>query len=84
VEALFYWQGDHHSHRSPTLAVPPITNQASTGTSFHIDGFPSTDSFCNKVEEFTSNKVENMLSHLFISTSIVLQNASLSFEIYVE
>jgi len=32
----------------------------------------------------TSNKVANMLSHPPISASVILHNASLSFESYVE
>jgi len=37
-----------------------------------------------KYKKGTNNKVENMLSHPPISTSIFLVNAFLSFESYVE
>lgn len=51
VEAIFDWQGDHHSHRSPTLVVPPVANQASTSMSFQMDGIPPTILLGNKKQE---------------------------------
>jgi hypothetical protein len=61
-----------------------VTNQASTSSSLQVDGIPSTVSFGNKIQEGTSNKVADMLSRPPISASIVLKNASLSHDSYVE
>lgn len=84
MEALPDRQGDHHPYRSSALAVPSVTNQVAANLSFQVDGISSTVSSSNKVQKGTSNKVLDILSHPPISTSVILQNASLSFQIYVE
>lgn len=84
VEALFDWEGYHHSHRSSALAIPLVVNQALASMSFQMDGIPPVVSLGNNIQEWHQHKVADMLSRPPISTSIVFQNSSLYFESYVE
>jgi hypothetical protein len=49
-----------------------------------VDGFSTTISLGNQVQKGTSNKVANMLSRPPIAASIILKNASLSHDSYIE
>ena len=49
VETLLDWQGDHHPYGSSPLAVPSVIDQATTISSFQVDGVPTTISSGNKV-----------------------------------
>ncbi len=49
-----------------------------------MDGFPTKISFGNQVQKGTSNKVDDMISRPPIVASIVLKNAYLSHDSYVE
>ena len=84
MEALILREGKNHICRSSTLTVSPRTNQTATISTLQMDGFLTTISFGNQVQKGTSNKVADMLSRPPIVASIILKNASLSHDGYIE
>ena len=51
MEALLVREGNNHTYRSSTLTVSPSTKQIATISTLQMDGFSTTISFGNKVQE---------------------------------
>jgi hypothetical protein len=84
METLFVREGNNHTYRSSTHIVSPSLDQTETISASHMDGFPTTIDLEIKYKKGTSNKVANMLSRPPIVASIILKNASLYHDSYVE
>jgi hypothetical protein len=82
MEALLVREVNNHTYKSPTLTVSLSTNQTATISTLQMDGFSTT--LVIKYKNGTSNKVDDMLYRAPIVASIILKNASLSHDIYVE
>jgi hypothetical protein len=49
MEVLLNGKGDNNSHRSSSITVFAVIDQATTVTTLQVDGFLTTTSFGNKV-----------------------------------
>jgi hypothetical protein len=51
MEAILVREGNKHTYRSPSLIVSPRTEQTATIMTLYMDGFSTTISFGNQVQE---------------------------------
>jgi len=51
MEALVVREENNHTYKSPALIISPNTDQTATITTLHMDGFSTTISFGNQVQE---------------------------------
>jgi hypothetical protein len=51
MEALFVREGNNYTYRSPTIIVSSSIDQTAKILTLQMDGFSTTISFGNKVEE---------------------------------
>jgi hypothetical protein len=84
MEALLVRKGNKNTYISSTLIVSPSTNQTVTISTLQMDGFLQQFHLVIRYKKGTSNKVVDILSRPPIVASIILKNASLSHDIYVE
>jgi hypothetical protein len=51
MEALLVREGNNYTYRSPTLTISSSTDQTATISTLQMDGFSTTISFGNQVQE---------------------------------
>ena len=85
MEALLVREEKNRTYRSPTLTVSPsIQTKLQQSRHYRWMGFLQQFHLVIKYKKGTSNKVDDMISSPPIVASIILKNASLSHDIYVE
>jgi hypothetical protein len=84
MEALLVREGNHHTYKSPTLTLSSSIDQIAKISTLQVDGFSTTVSLVIKYKKGTSNKVVDMLFRPPIVASIILKNAYLSHDSYIE
>ena len=84
MEELLVREGNNHTCRSSTLIVSPSKNQTEQSVHYRCMGFQQQFHLVIKYKKGMSNKVAYILSRPPIVASIILKNASLSHDSYVE
>jgi hypothetical protein len=84
MEALLNGKGDNYSYISSTITVFAVTDQATTVTTFQMDGFLQQFHLVIKYKKGIHNKVADMLSRPVINASTMLRYNPLAHESYVE
>jgi ABC-type uncharacterized transport system auxiliary subunit len=84
MEELLVREGNNHIYRSSTLIVSPSKTKLQQYRHYRWMGFLQQFHLLIKYKKGTSNKVVDMFSRPPIVASIILKNASLSHDSYVE